>query len=349
VACAIASGNHNNFTGRTCIRSYGAGARGCLYGFEFRAHELRHRLDSISICKQKKTAGRHDFARVKTTLISRARVGTIFPHEPRWHLVRRWRIFTARRHHYCYALVRRVAETDLTEIMEHPFTWYEYFVQPTALGILPQHSFTALLVTFLLVVIAFLARRSLSRAENSVVPEGGLTLRNLAELLVGFIVGLVDSIIGKKGRNFVALFGSFFFFILAANLIGLVPGFSPPTSNLNTTLALGIVSFLAYNFLGVRAHGAGYLKHFMGPVLFLAPVFMVLEGVSHLVRPVSLGLRLFGNMFGDHLAVEIFTDLSKVGVPVIFYLLGTLVSVIQAFVFTLLSVIYVAMAVSHDH
>jgi F-type H+-transporting ATPase subunit a len=87
----------------------------------------------------------------------------------------------------------------------------------------------------------------------------------------------------------------------------------------------------------------------MGPVLFLAPLFVILEGVSHLVRPVSLGLRLFGNMFGDHLAVEIFTDLSKIGVPVIFYLLGTLVSVIQAFVFTLLSVIYVAMAVSHDH
>jgi F-type H+-transporting ATPase subunit a len=145
------------------------------------------------------------------------------------------------------------------------------------------------------------------------------------------------------------LFGSFFAFILTANLMGLIPGFAPPTSNLNTTLGLGIVSFCAYNFFGVRTHGVGYAKHFMGPVLFLAPLFIILEGVSHLVRPVSLGLRLFGNMFGDHLAVEIFTDLSKIGVPVIFYLLGTLVSLIQAFVFTLLSVIYVAMAISHEH
>jgi len=197
--------------------------------------------------------------------------------------------------------------------------------------------------------VAFRARRSLSRADNAVVPDGGLSLRNIIEILVGVLVGLVDSIIGKQGRKYVSLFGSFFFFILSANLMGLIPGFSPPTSNLNTTLGLGIVSFCAYNFFGARAHGAGYLKHFMGPVLFLAPLFVILEGVSHLVRPVSLGLRLFGNMFGDHLAVEIFTDLSKIGVPVVFYLLGTLVSVIQAFVFTLLSVIYVAMAVSHDH
>lgn len=233
--------------------------------------------------------------------------------------------------------------------MEHPFTWYDYIVQPTVLSALPQHTFTALLVTCLLIIAAGLARRSLSRADNAVVPDGGLSLRNVVEILVEFMVGLVDSIIGEKGRKYVSLFGSFFFFILSANLMGLIPGFSPPTSNLNTTLGLGIVSFCAYNYFGARAHGAGYLKHFMGPVLFLAPLFVILEGVSHLVRPVSLGLRLFGNMFGDHLAVEIFTDLSKIGVPVVFYLLGTLVSVIQAFVFTLLSVIYVAMAVSHDH
>jgi F-type H+-transporting ATPase subunit a len=233
--------------------------------------------------------------------------------------------------------------------MEHPFTWYDYLVSPTPLGVLPQHTFHAVFVAILLVALACLARRSLARAGNSIVPDSGVSLRNLMELLVEFIVGLSDGIIGKKGRQYVPLFGSFFFFILTANLMGLIPGFSPPTSNLNTTLGLGIVSFCAYNFFGLRTHGVGYAKQFMGPVLFLAPLFVILEGVSHVVRPVSLGLRLFGNMFGDHLAVEIFTDLSKIGVPVIFYLLGTLVSLIQAFVFTLLSVIYVAMAISHDH
>lgn len=230
--------------------------------------------------------------------------------------------------------------------MEHPFTWYDYFVHST---VIPQHTFTALVVMVMLISAAVLARWSLARAEDSAVPDGSLTLRNIVELSVEFITGVVDGIIGRKGRKFVPLFGSFFLFILCANLMGLIPGFSPPTSNLNTTLGLGLVSFLAYNWFGFRAHGVNYLKHFMGPVLFLAPLFVVLETVSHLVRPVSLGLRLFGNMFGDHLAVEIFTDLSKIGVPVVFYLLGTLVSLIQAFVFTLLSIIYVAMAVSHDH
>lgn len=231
--------------------------------------------------------------------------------------------------------------------MEHPFMWYD--VLPSALKFLPQHTLTALLVMVILIVLAYLARRSLLQSKDPVVPAEGLSLRNLMELVVEFVAGLSDSIIGKKGRKYVHLFGSFFIFILAANLFGLLPGFSPPTNNLNTTLGLGLVSFCAYHYFGIREHGIRYVKQFMGPVLFLAPFFLVLEGISHLVRPVSLGLRLFGNLFGDHLVVEIFTELTKVGIPVLFYGLGALVSVIQALVFTLLSVIYVAMAISHEH
>ncbi|MEK7335139.1 MAG: F0F1 ATP synthase subunit A [Candidatus Binatota bacterium] len=231
--------------------------------------------------------------------------------------------------------------------MEHPFMWYD--ILPSPLRLLPQHTFTALLVMALLLVLACLARRSLSQSADPVVPEDGVSVRNVFELLVELIVGLSDGIIGLKGRKYVHLFGSFFIFILTANLFGLLPGFSPPTNNLNTTLGLGLVSFCAYHYFGMREHGAGYIKQFLGPMLVLAPFFLVLEGISHLVRPFSLALRLFGNMFGDHLVVEIFTDLTKVGVPVLFYILGALVSVIQAFVFTLLSVIYVAMAISHEH
>ena len=234
--------------------------------------------------------------------------------------------------------------------MEHPFTWYDFLrASFPSLAILPQHSWTALLVIILLVIFAYLARRSLQRSTDAVVPGEGLSLRNFAEGLVELIVGLADSVIGKKGRKYVGLFGSFFVFILTANLFGLLPGFSPPTNNLNTTFGLGVISFCAYNYFGFREHGAGYIKQFMGPVLFLAPFFLVLEIVSHIVRPVSLALRLFGNMFGDHLVVEIFTELTKVGVPVLFYAFGLLVSVIQASVFTILSVIYVAMAISHEH
>ncbi|MBI3060323.1 MAG: F0F1 ATP synthase subunit A [Deltaproteobacteria bacterium] len=231
--------------------------------------------------------------------------------------------------------------------MEHPFMWYD--ILPSPLRLLPQHTFTALLVMALLLVLACLARRSLSQSADPVVPEEGVSVRNVFELLVELVVGLSDGIIGLKGRQYVHLFGSFFIFILTANLFGLLPGFSPPTNNLNTTLGLGLVSFCAYHYFGMREHGAGYIKQFLGPMLVLAPFFLVLEGISHLVRPFSLALRLFGNMFGDHLVVEIFTDLTKVGVPVLFYILGALVSVIQAFVFTLLSVIYVAMAISHEH
>ena len=227
--------------------------------------------------------------------------------------------------------------------MQHPFTW------DLLVPLLPQHVFFGLGVVILLMVGGIWVRLSLARAEDPVIPDAGLSLRNIVELVVSLIITLSDGIVGKKGRKYIPLFGSFFCFILISNLSGLLPGFSPPTSNLNTTLGLGLVSFAAYNFFGLREHGVGYIRQFTGPVLVLAPFFIVLELVSHLVRPVSLGLRLFGNMFGDHLVIEIFTDLTKVVVPVVFYLLGTLVSVIQASVFTILSIIYVAMAVSHEH
>ena len=141
---------------------------------------------------------------------------------------------------------------------------------------------------------------------------------------------------------------SFFLFILLCNFIGMIPGFAPPTSNFNITLALGAVSFLAFNYYGFKAQGVGYLKHFAGPIWWLAVLMIPLEIIGALVRPFSLGLRLFGNLFGDHLVLEIFTDLTRVAVPVVFYLLGTLVTVIQAFVFTLLSMIYIALAVHHE-
>jgi len=250
--------------------------------------------------------------------------------------------------------------------MEHPFMWYDLL--PSPLRLLPQHTLTALLIMVLLVVLAYLARRALLKSKDPVIPEQGVSLRNIFELLLELIVGLSDGIIGKKGRKYVHLFGSFFIFILTANLFGLLPGFSPPTSNINTTLGLALVSFCAYHYFGLREHGLNYIKQFIGPMtslpssprkilsLLFIPIliisiffFSVLESISHLVRPVSLSLRLFGNIFGDHLVVEIFTDLTHVVFPVVFYVFGALVSVIQAFVFTLLSMIYVAMAISHQH
>jgi F-type H+-transporting ATPase subunit a len=234
--------------------------------------------------------------------------------------------------------------------MEHPFTWYsllQSYFHP--LDLLPEPNFNALVVMVVVLALAFCFRRAMANAQDPVVPDGGVSARNIMELLVELVVGLSDSIMGKKGREYVPLFGSVFIFILIANLLGLVPGFTPPTSYFFTNLALGIVVFIAYNYFGIREHKVHYFKQFMGPMLLLSPLFIVIELASHIFRPISLSIRLFGNMFGDHLVLEIFTNLTKLFIPVLFYVLGTLVSLIQAAVFTILSMIYVAMAISHEH
>jgi F-type H+-transporting ATPase subunit a len=231
--------------------------------------------------------------------------------------------------------------------MEHPFSWYS--ILPYPLSLLPDPIFTALVVMVLLVALAYGFRRAILTSNDPVIPDERLGVRNVMELLVEIVVGLNDSIIGKKGRKYVPLFGSLFIFILLANFLGLVPGFAPPTSSFYSNLGLGLVVFVAYHCFGVHEHGAHYFKQFLGPMLFLAPLFVLIEMASHVFRPISLSIRLFGNMFGDHLVLEIFTDLTKLVIPVLFYVLGALVSVIQAAVFTILSIIYVAMAISHEH
>jgi F-type H+-transporting ATPase subunit a len=251
-------------------------------------------------------------------------------------------------------------------MMHHPFTWHTLL--PEALQhAIGEHTFFALVAAVLLLLFAIKARGALRMAEEPAIPAAELGTRNIAELLVQLVVSQSDAIIGKQGRKYVPFFGTFFFFILFSNLLGLVPGFAPPTGNLNTTLGLALVSFIGYNVIGAREQGLNYLKHFVGPMTSLPgksvfakiaflPVlmisvmfFFILEAFSHGFRPVSLSLRLFGNMMGDHQVIEAFIGLTKLVIPVAFYLLGTLVSVIQAFVFTLLSMIYVALAVSHGH
>jgi F-type H+-transporting ATPase subunit a len=251
--------------------------------------------------------------------------------------------------------------------MEHGFTWY-YLLPHGLQALLPEHTFFALIAALIVIVFGLSARSALARAEDPTIPEEKLGARNIVELLLEYaIVRQSDAIIGKVGRKYVPYFASFFFFILFSNLMGLLPGFAPPTGNLNTTLGLALASFVGYNVIGVREQGMAYFKHFLGPMtslpgegffskLVFVPVllisvifFLILELFSHGFRPVSLSLRLFGNIMGDHEVIGAFTDLTKLVIPVAFYVLGTLVSVIQAFVFMVLSMIYVALAVSHGH
>ena len=229
--------------------------------------------------------------------------------------------------------------------MEHAFTWVSII---PGLNLLPTHTATATLVMLALIAWALVALRQMRAATDPVVPDATFTARNSLEVFVEvFSANIVEPLMGRHGRTYVPLYGTFFLFIITCNLFGLLPGFAPPTNNFNVTFALGVTSLVAYTYYGFASAGVGYLKHFVGPIWWLAFLMVPLEIIDNLVRPVSLALRLFGNMTGDHVVLEIFTDLTKVVVPVLFYLLGAMVCVIQAFVFTLLSVIYLSLATAH--
>jgi len=213
---------------------------------------------------------------------------------------------------------------------------------------LPDHTVVAAVVAIGLIAWAFVARRQLAAAADPVVPDDGLTARNILETFVENFVQTVEGVLGRGGRKYVHVYGAFFLFILAANLTGLLPGLSPPTGNFNVTLGLGLSSFVLFVSYGIRANGLGnFLKHMVGPIWWIGWLMFPLELIDMCVRPFSLALRLFGNMTGDHLVLGIFTQLTKFGIPVVFYLLGWFVCIVQAFVFTLLSLVYVALAVGN--
>ena len=225
------------------------------------------------------------------------------------------------------------------------FNWTQLFVEHDRI-----HVATMAVVTVFIILLSLLVRLALGHGEKAIIPADKFSLKGLFEVLIEFIVSLCDMMIGKEGRHFAPLFASLFLFIFINNLFGLIPGMTPATDNINTTFAIGLFSFVIYNAYGIKAHGLAYVKQFLGPLILLAPLMFVIELISHIARPVSLGLRLQGNMLGDHTVLGIFLDLLPyTGIPVIFYMLGLFVCSMQAFVFTMLSMIYVSMAISHDH
>lgn len=217
---------------------------------------------------------------------------------------------------------------------------------------LPDHTVTFLL-TSVLFILAGLAYRAKSKTvEGSIIPSPKVSYANIFESVGEFIYNLSRQTMGdSNAKTYFPLMAFYFMFIFLNNLIGLVPGFMPPTENFNTGFALGIFIFIYYNWEGVKAQGViGHLKHFAGPILVMAPLIFVLELISHVMRPLVLGLRIRGNMMGDHAVLSIFSDLVPYVLPIPFYCLGIFVCFMQAFVFTLLSMIYISMAVeTHDH
>ena len=170
-------------------------------------------------------------------------------------------------------------------------------------------------IVILILILVSLKVRNHCLNTNSLVPSKKFSLTNLFEFLtLDFLLNLLTGIFGteEKAKKYLPLLGGSFLFIFISNLLGIFPGFYPATQNLNSTLACSLVIFVAYNYLGFKEHGVGYLKQFMGPVIYLAPLMIFIEVVSHLVRPASLSLRLFWNMFGDHLVLQIFSILTYI-------------------------------------
>jgi F-type H+-transporting ATPase subunit a len=197
------------------------------------------------------------------------------------------------------------------------------------------------LIMALLLVLSLLATKSLKS-----VPSG---LQNFMEVIIGGIENMINETMGEKGRGYFPLIATLALFVLVSNLIGLIPGFYPPTANLNTTAACAIVVFLSTHVVGIKEHGIHYFHHFTGPIWWLAPLMFFIEIIGHLSRPLSLSLRLFGNMNGHELVLMIFFALAPFLVPLPMMLMGVLVSFIQAFVFMLLAMIYIQGSLEEAH
>jgi F-type H+-transporting ATPase subunit a len=221
---------------------------------------------------------------------------------------------------------------------------------------------SSLFAAALLLVSGLLVRGRLAATQGGVVPDVGFSLRNVLELLVEMLRGLAEQNMGPHWRKYFPLIGTIFFFILISNLMGLVPGLAGSTSSADTTWAWAVISFAVHQYVGIKEHGFGYIKHFLGPSLFdvkiggrkihvrlLAPLYVVIESISHLSRVLTLAVRLLANMFADHTVVAVWLLLVPAVVPAIFMGLGVLVAFLQAYVFALLSMIYIGLALEDAH
>jgi F-type H+-transporting ATPase subunit a len=208
---------------------------------------------------------------------------------------------------------------------------------------IPDAAIMVLLLTLLIAVLFRMAARRYDRDRPGQV-------QTFLEMLVSFLRGMVEESVGEgTSRKYLPIIGGLFVFIAMGNLFGLFFFLQPPTGSLSTTVALALISFLYFNVQGVREHGLwGYLKHFMGPMILIAPLFFVIEIIGTFARILSLSLRLFMNIFGEHTTTSVFASLVPIVVPWPMMALGLFTAVLQAYVFALLSAVYVQIATAHE-
>jgi F-type H+-transporting ATPase subunit a len=196
---------------------------------------------------------------------------------------------------------------------------------------------------------ALTKRRKKYGAQAGVVPDAKISSAGIADFLVEGFANFQDSILGKEGRKYLPLTATIFFYVLVLNLIGLIPGMPAATTSVWTTVPVAFLIFFGFNYYGIKELGAfKYFKHFAGPVSWLAFIIFPLEILGTFLRILTLNLRLYWNVSADHIVLGLFTDLVPVVVPVVFYALGTFVCFMQAFVPTILTMIYILLATQHE-
>jgi len=215
---------------------------------------------------------------------------------------------------------------------------------PEGHDVIPMQMLMGAVVVLVLMIVSLIIKSRLS-------VENPGKLQQSAELAVEFLEGQLEENVGHDGHKFLPIVGTLGIFIAFSNIIGLIPGLGSPTSNVNAPAGCAIVIFLYYNFAGIRKHGlVKYLKHFAGPVWWMAPLMIPIELISHLARPLSLTIRLWGNVYAEELMIGIFVTILPLFLPLPFIAFAIFGGFLQAFIFITMSQMYLSMAVAtEDH
>ena len=229
--------------------------------------------------------------------------------------------------------------------MEHPYLFFVKIFEAIGLGHF-AHAYPHVIYSWVLMAI-LISLGALATKTISMIPGKG---QNLSEVIVSGIEDFMVETAGEEARWLFPLLATVFLYIFIGNLIGIVPGMLPPTANLNTTASVALVVVIFTHIIGVKYHGVAYIKHFMGPVWWMAPLIFIIEIIGHAARILSLSFRLFGNMMGHEIVLAILFGLAGAFfAPLPIMALGVFVAFVQAFVFFLLSLIYFSSAMEHAH
>jgi len=229
--------------------------------------------------------------------------------------------------------------------VEHPYLFFVKLFEMVGLGHF-AHEYPHVIYSWVVMAL-LIGFGSLAAKNPGIIPTKA---QNFFEILISGMENFMIDITGEEGRWLFPIIGTIFLYIFSCNLIGLVPGFFPPTASLNTTLSCALTVVVLTHLIGIKYHGAKYIKHFMGPVWWMVPIIFPIEVIGHVARILSLSFRLFGNMMGHELVLGILFALAGLFfAPLPIMALGIFVALVQAFVFFLLSIMYFTGSMEHAH